>query len=75
MYNNPVAYHKIKEADYFHCEMIGQFRREPTRKRERASDKNKCLIPADDPTSAGRGGEKPRVQTAASRTDDGRGKS
>lgn len=29
----------------------------------------------DEPTSMGRGGQKPRVRTAASRPDDGRGKS
>lgn len=70
MFNNPQS-QKEKEAD----ETIGRFRREPKRKRERKSDKNKRVTPADDPTSAGRGGDKPRVHTAASRPDDGRGKS
>lgn len=60
-----------KKAD----ETIKRFRRKPTRKRERKSDKSKRVIPADGPTSAGRGGEKPLVHTAASRPDDGRRKS
>lgn len=68
MFNNPQS-HKEEEVD----ETIGRFRREPKRTAGE-SDTHKRVIPADEPTSAGRGGEKPRVHTAASRPDDGRGK-